>query len=74
MVCDCCGAGTEPKGDVMAGPVVGARRFAVYPQPPIEPLPVAAGATGEIAVSEQLAGPTVEVTFPRDRGGISYKE
>ena len=43
----------------MAGPVVGARRFAVYPQPPIEPLPVAAGATGEIALSEQLAGPTV---------------
>ena len=43
----------------MAGPVVGARCFVVYPQPPSEPLPVAAGATGEIALSEQLAGPTV---------------
>jgi hypothetical protein len=53
-------ADTETKGDAMAGPVVGPRRFAVYPQPPIQPLPVAAGATGEIALSEQLAGPTVE--------------
>lgn len=41
----------------MAGPDPGHRPFMVYPPPPGTPIQVAAGATGEVALSEQLAGP-----------------